>query len=427
MIINFSIQNFGSFKERQTLNFEADKSTHLEESYIIKTGRFRILKMALIFGANASGKTTILKSQDFLRELVLKPASSKTEVLNFQPFLFDKKNNQNSVISIEFVSNQIKYAYQVEFFSKAVVSEVLYNYNPGKSLVFKRSTDLVNQLSEIRFGEKIRTDRTASKILEGNTLWNNTVLGGFLKTNIDMVELKDVTDWFKNYLYPIIHPRFSLEGFIASKFDKGDLQKHDVIDILKKADLNISDIIMNEEEIELPDRIIETLKSQLKDSPAEIRKIEENKIIKLNIAFEHTVNQVKYSLPIEQESQGTRRYFGFAGLLALLVKKPAAFPVDELESSLHPDLFLHFIITFLLNAKHSQIIATTHNREILDNKDIFRNDAIWFTDKNKNSSTELYSLADFDSSVVRNTTNVLNAYKSGKLRANPILGDNYIN
>ena len=112
-------------------------------------------------------------------------------------------------------------------------------------------------------------------------------------------------------------------------------------------------------------------------------------------------------------------------MLALLIQNSTAFLIDELEA-LHPDLYLHFLISFLLNSENSQIIATTHNREILDNRDVFRNDVIWFTDKQENCSTELYSLADFDSSVVRNTTNVLNAYKSGKLSATPNLGDTFI-
>jgi AAA15 family ATPase/GTPase len=126
------------------------------------------------------------------------------------------------------------------------------------------------------------------------------------------------------------------------------------------------------------------------------------------------------------ESQGTRRFYGFAGLLSLLVKNSVAFPIDELEASLHPELFIHFLVSFLLNAKNSQIIATTHNREILTNKDIFRNDAIWFTDKSETSATELYSLSDFDSSVVRDTSNIFNAYKMGKLGGTPNLGDHYI-
>lgn len=427
MIINFSIQNFGSIKERQTLSFEPDKSTHLEKNYVITSGRHRILKIALIFGANASGKTNILNSLDFLRNLVLKPVSNKAEELEFQPFLFNQTNELNSILSIEFLSNEKKYSYEVEFSTKAIIREVLFNYNPGKSLVFRRSTDLNNQLTEIKFGEKIRVDKTTSKILEGNTLWNNTVLGGFLKTNIDVTELKEVIHWFKNNLQSLIHPKSSLEGFIASKFDKGELSKQSVINILRKADLNITDIIMREEEIEIPGNIFESLKVQFNDSPVEMSKSENNnKIKRLHIEFEHSANHGKYNLPIELESQGTRRYYSFAGLLAFMINNSAVFPIDELESSLHPDLYKHFIISFLLNTKNSQIIATTHNREVLDDKDIFRNDAIWFTDKNINCATELYSLADFDSSVVRNTTNVLNAYKSGKLKASPILGDHYI-
>ncbi len=428
MIINFSIQNFGSVKDKQTLTFEADKSDHLENSYIIHTNGLRLLKIALIYGANASGKTTILKALEFLRDIVLEPETKKTDELDFRPFLFDSETpNQNSVISIEFIANDTKYFYEVEFFRKAVVNETLNFYNPNKANVYKRTTDINNQFTEIKFGSKIKIDKTIEKNLEANTLWNNTVLGGFLKTNVDVKELKEAVEWFKNYLRPLIFTKTQLEGFVTSKIDKGELSKLDVINILKKADFHISDIVIQEEEKEIPDGFIEFVKKQLKAPDNEVKKLEEKgKITSVNIEFEHTVNLTKYTLPIEMESQGTRRFYGFAGLLALLIKNSTAFPIDELESSLHPDLYTHFILSFLLNTDKSQIIATTHNREILDNKDVFRNDAIWFTDKNEKCSTELFSLADFDSSIVRNTTNIYNAYKSGKLKATPNLGDNFI-
>lgn len=428
MIINFSIQNFGSIKDKQTLTFEADKSDHLESSYIINTNGLRLLKIALIYGSNASGKTTILRGLEFLRRIVLEPETKKTDELDFQPFLFDSETpKQNSVISIEFLANDTKYYYEVEFSKKAIVSEVLNFYNPNKANVFKRNTDLENQFTEIKFGSKIKIDRVIEKNLEANTLWNNTVLGGFLKTNVDIKELNEVVEWFKNYLRPLIYAKTQLEVFITSKIEKGELSKLDVINVLKKADLHISDIVIQEKEEEIFNRFIDILDRLLKVSPDEVKKIEEKgKETSVNIEFEHTVNQAKYTLPIELESQGTRRFYGFAGLLVLLIKNSTAFPIDELESSLHPDLYTHFILSFLLNTNKSQLIATTHNREILDNKDIFRNDAIWFTDKNENCSTELYSLADFDSSIVRNTTNILNAYKSGKLRATPNLGDIFI-
>ena len=428
MILNFSIQNFGSIKDRQTLTFEADKSDHLENSYVIHTNGLRILKIALIYGANASGKTTILKALEFLRDIVLEPKTKKTDELDFQPFLFDPETpNQNAVMSIEFLANDTKYFYEVAFFKKAVVYEVLNFHNPKKANIYKRTTDIKNEFTEITFGSKIKIDKTIEKNLEANTLWNNTVLGGFLKTNIDIKELKEVVEWFKNYLYPLIDTKTQLEGFVTSKIDQGELTKFDVINILKKADFHISDILIQENEQVIPDGFIELVKKQLKAHDSEVKKLEEKgKITSVSIEFEHTVNQAKYTLPIELESQGTRRFYGFAGLLALLIKNSTSFPIDELESSLHPDLYTHFILSFLLNSNKSQIIATTHNREIFDNKDIFRNDAIWFTDKNENGSTELYSLADFDSSIVRNTTNIYNAYKSGKLKATPNVGDNFI-
>ena len=337
--------------------------------------------------------------------------------------MFDENTpNQNSIISIEFIQNDIKYLYEVEFFKKAVVNEKLDFYNPSKANVFKRKTDLKNQLTEITFGNKIKNDKASEKTLTANTLWNNTVLGGFLKTNINIKELKEVTDWFKSYLNPLVFSRTSLEGFVTSRIEKGEISKSDVINILKKADFNISDLSINKE-VKMPAEMEKVFKA-LELPEEEIEKIKNNP--PREIVFEHKIIDKKYKLPLEYESEGTRRYYGFAGLLALLIKNSIALPIDELEASLHPDLYIHFILSFLLNSEKSQIIATTHNREILNNKDIFRNDSIWFTDKSENCSTELYSLVDFDTSVIRDTSNILNAYKSGKLKGTPNLGDYFI-
>lgn len=425
MIINFSIQNFGSIKDKQTLSFEADKSDHLEDYYIIPTNGLRLLKLGLIYGANASGKTTILKALQFLRNIVLEPESKKTDQFDFKPFLFDSvSKNQNSVLSIDFIQNDRRYYYEVEFNQSAIVSEILNYYNPTKANVFKRRTDLEKQFTQISFGSTIKKDKTFEKALESNTLWNNTVLGGFLKTNIESKELKDATDWFSTYLRPLIYTGTKLDSYVTSRIDKSEIKKVDVVTILKKADFNISDILIQEEEKDIPDGLLEFLEKQIKESSETVNELKnKGKITSVNLEFEHTVNNEKYSLPFDLESQGTKRYYGFAGILSLLLRGSIAFPIDELESSLHPDLYIHFLLSFLVNSKDSQIIATTHNREILNNKDIFRNDAIWFTDKTVDSATELYSLSDFDSSVIRDTSNVYNAYKIGKLGGVPNLGD----
>ena len=400
MIVNFSIQNFGSIKDKQTLSFEADTSEHLEDTYVVHTAGKRLLKLALIYGANASGKTTVLKALDFLRDLVVNPKEKKTDILDFSPYLFDANTpKQPTELTIEFVYEGDCYHYEVAFMRQAVISEALYIDIFEKILVYSRTTDIEEQLTKISFGDKITLEKSAQQVLELNTLWNNTVLGGFLKTNVNLETFKQVVDWFRNYLKPIIAPQTELGRYVTDKIDEKKIAKEEVLEILKKADFNISDII------------IERRKDPIKG------------INRINLFSEHMVNNISYKLPMDKESEGTKRFYGFAGLLALLIKSPTVFPIDELESSLHPDLYTHFLLSFLQNAKQSQLIATTHNRELLADRDIFRDDVIWFTDKSKDCATELYSLADFDTSTIKN---ILNAYKIGKFSGVPRLSDTFI-
>lgn len=428
MIINFNVKNFGSIKEQQTLSFEAEKTKHLEDFYISKIGKHRLLKIALIYGANASGKTTILKALDFLRDMVIEPKNKKTDKLDFQPFLFDKDTAEaNSILSVEFIQNERKYFYEVEFNQEAIVKETLLFFNPNKAIVYKRTTDLISQFSEIEFGTKIKVDKTKSETLEANTLWNNTVLGGFMKTNIEIKELKEVSDWFKNYLHQLVYPNSKLDGYITKLIDRDKIKKENVLRILKKADLNITNILIEEKEEDIPEGLLEVIEKKSDIPEIELEKLKRKKkitIVKLDL--EHFVDGEKYTLPFELESKGTKRYYGFAGLLNLMIKEPNSFPIDELGASLHPDLYQHFLLTFLANAENSQIIATTHNREILNDRDLIRDDVLWITNKSVDASTELYSFADFDSSIIRDTSNRLNAYKSGKLGGIPNVSDYYL-
>ncbi|MDR0370668.1 MAG: ATP-binding protein [Prevotellaceae bacterium] len=432
MLVNFSIRNFGSVKEKQTLSFEADKSNHLEDYYVVNTNGLRLLKLGLIYGANASGKTTILKALDFLRTLVLKPKNQKTQTFDFEPFLFDENTpTQNTVFEIEFIQNDVRYFYEVELNKEAIIREELYSCNVRKSDIFKRTTDLQNKFTKIKFGAKIKISKSAAEALENNTLWNNTVLGGFLKTNIDIEEFIAILNWFGDYLNALINPLSNL-GKESKKTLNNALHKEVLVQILKKADFNIADISIKKEIIEITDinDFIENPERFYKkgtDKDREFRMLSNKQVSTENIEFEHLIDDKSYFLALDMESQGTQRYYGLAGMLLALIKGAVLFPIDELESSLHPDLFVHFLLSFLTNAKKSQIIATTHHREILNNKDIFRNDAIWITDKNnKDCATELYSLADFDTSVIGDTSNIYHAYKLGKLGGIPTLNDYYV-
>ncbi len=434
MILNFSVTNFSSIKDKVTLSFEASKSEKLEKYYVIKPdGKTRVLKLAIIYGPNASGKTNILRALNFLRLCVVSPFPDKTKTFEFQPFLFDDRTREsNTIFEIEFFANKIKYSYFLELNDKAVASERLYYYNPKKALVFERDTNLKEQVANIKFGSKIKISKEKLNALKANALWNNTVLGGYLKTNIEQKELKDVTDWFKIKLMWTVFPNTLWDEMFITQLIKDNAKIKDfIVELLKKADLNINGISFEKKKVK-NDRF-SLLQSLLGIKPESAKnnigngENESEYNIVDEVFLYHIVGEKEYPLSFKDESAGTKRYFELGYYLSLLLLLNSVLPVDEIESSLHPDLIKHFLLTFLVNSQESQLIITTHHRELLMEKDIFRNDVIWFTEKKGDSSTDLFSLADFDTSVIRNTSSIYNAYKVGKLGAVPNLSDYFIN
>lgn len=407
MLVNFSVENFGPIRDKQTLSFEAQKGTHLEDEYVIYANGLRLLKFAIIFGANASGKSTIIEALRFLYNLILYPNEKKSDELNFTPFLFDETSKKkNTILSIDFLQNDARYYYSVEFNWTYIVSEELFliGKNERKTNVFKRSTDSQKQVSKIKFGREFKISKAAIEILELHTLWNTTVLSSFTKVNLEQKQLKDSTDWINNHLFWTNTPDDDFSDMVTYFIDSDFIKKEKVLEIIQKADFNINDIFYKE---------LKTSESDGTTKEFDIRTI-------------HKVKNNSYPLPFGMESDGTRRFYSLAGLLEMARTESNLLAIDEIDASLHPDLVIHYLLMFMENVKQSQLIITTHNREILDDKNLFRNDAIWFTNKNEDGAAELYSLDDFDSAVIRNTSNILNAYKSGKLKAVPKTKDFYL-
>jgi len=425
MLVNFSVQNFRSIKDKITLSFEATKSKDLEDYYIIEPREgVRLLKLGMIYGANASGKTNILSALDFLGRFILNPKEKKTEIIDIKPFAYDY--SKNSVFNIEFYYDTIKYLYELELNDEYVVSELLYNFTPNKSLVYKRNTDSKKKITNIEFGNKLTIKKTHKESLEANTLWNNTVLGGYLKTNIESKELQDVIYWCNVVLSPMIKHDSDLSEFVFDGLYSDDLSKDTILKVLRKADFNILDIHVDKKEYEITDELLNYMKGSLSNSRFDEIKDKE-KVETNQVYFEHDMGGgEKLQIPLYDESVGTQRYYEFGGVLDRLIRKNRIFCIDELESSLHPDLLKHFLLSFLVNSKQSQLIVTTHLRELLMEQDIFRKDAIWFTEKKEDGSTDLYSLDDFDTSVIRKSSSIYNAYKAGKLGATPNLSDYYL-
>lgn len=399
MILELKFKNFRSAKDWQILSFEASSDKVSEEYYCTTINDTKVLKLGILYGANASGKTNVLLALDFLRRMAISPKINKTQPIGFIPFLLDDATKQGSgVFELTFFVGDVKHLYAIEIDNNAVLKETL-KYYPGKQPAEVFSRETINGITHIQLGSKIRLNAAEQEKLQVNTLSNMSVVSAYATANFMFPELERVYNYFLKQWLPILLPQTDLQTWATGEVENGKEDKAVLLDLLHRADFNISgfDVQQNENNRKGSDLI-----------------------------FEHTIsvdgkNSVHY-LPDLLESAGTIRYYGLGTILNTLLEKNAIIPVDELENSLHPDLFAHFINLFLVNSTRSQLIFSTHNLQSLDTEDL-RKDVVWFTEKRDDGSTELFSLDDFN---IRNGVSFLNAYNAGKFGAKPTLGSIFI-
>jgi AAA15 family ATPase/GTPase len=445
MIHYLKIENFGPVKGEVEMNFEVVEQFDDAYEMVMPDSR-RLLKLAYIYGANASGKTTILKAFEFLRKLLLKPITDKAIELDFEPFLFQKAAyKQASRFELSFYAEGIRYVYEVSFTKEAILSEKIVFYQTAKPTeLFSRSTDIEKRLAKIQFGSKIKVPVREKDLLESNTLHNNTVIGAYAKTNVDIPELEKLNRWFNIFLLGMITSTHNLTDVTVSLIDQNPLINKWINRFLNKADYQISEVNVSDSNnlISVPmDDVFQnefgsrflSQGSYSKQTTIKLKtgsstpKFFGGGSVQRKIDFVHTVSGDKsYPLSILSESSGTKRYFGLGGPLYELIHDSRLLCIDELETSLHPDLMKYFLQVFLLNAKKSQLLVTTHNVSLMENQDFIRKDALWFSEKNEDGSISLYSAADFDSATLRKDASIINAYKAGKLGAKPNLGSPYL-
>lgn len=433
MILDFTISNYRSIKDSQTLSFEATSDKHLEDYYVVKKGKYRILKIATILGPNASGKSNIIKAFAMLHDLFLAPCTNKSSRIAYSKFALDAAmQKQNSQMIVNFICGEKKYHYEVTFNNRYVVSELL-KCHPFDSLrahtVYERITDKETLMSTIKWGGRYGMVIGARE-LNINLLHNRTVFGAFQMSNVDIPWMKQILDWLSSYMLPIVRTtEQNLFEYTSEQVLQNPGEKQMVASMLRKADVGIQDFEIEKKNKEIPDRILKMLMSNDEISLETKNRIKDNPFAEsIQVKMLHDSVEGGTFLDYNQESHGTHRYYELSGVLLQLILNAHFVAIDELDSRLHPDLYRHFIITYLTNSKDSQMVFTTHMREFLADKDEFRKDAVWFTEKNKNGETELYSLADFDEKEFTSSrSNLYDAYRLGRFGGIPHLGDTFVN
>lgn len=431
MIIDFTISNYRSIKEAQTLSFEAMPDQHLDDYYIVEEGGYRLLKMAMILGANASGKSNVIKALQMFPYLLLEPCDNKTTPIAYNRFALDEAcADRDSQMTVNFICDDIRYCYDVSFNNKSVTHELLKAKPFGAKrdhTVYERNTDSSTLVASVKWGEydgKKYATVSLARDLNVNLLHNRTLFGAYLNSNVSIPWIQAIVDWAHSYMMPMVRTTDQkLYEYTSRLILDKRIRKEDVAELLRKADIGIQDFRLEKESRAIPQQVRE-LMLKVESLTDDARKhLQEHPFIE-----DMAVKMIHNGVPMayQQESNGTQRYYELSSILLNLVQGSHFVAVDELECRLHPDLYEFFILMFLKNSGRSQLAFTTHMREFLADRDFYRDDSVWFAEKNDEGATSIYSLADFDSATLRQVTSRYNAYKSGRLGAVPRLGDTYI-
>lgn len=387
-----------------------------------------LLKIACIYGSNASGKTNILKALDFFSQFMVNDSLHKGDEIGVVPFLLDDvSNKERSRFEMTFYLNREKYKLIIVLDNKVIYEEVLQVYSSVQpTLLYKRTYNPAKDATDIVFGGKVGLLKKSREAIEGNTINNRTVIAAFGKSNVEKSRLNLVYEFFSQGIAPIIYPQSSLMSFTKRRIkrDRDGRLKKFILHFLKASDFNISDIAIHEEEVGFTPE----MELIIKNTPGMPEKAKEEILKKGTLHsdemfFVHHTSNGDKELSEELESRGTKRYMGLATILYDLLVHGAILPIDEIETSIHYELLSYFIKVFLANSKRGgQLIVTTHDINLLD-EDYIRRDVIWFTDKNEGGESQLIRLSTLG---LHKTQSIYNAYRQEKLVDLPFLDSIYM-
>lgn len=417
MLIDFRIKNYRSIKNDQLLSMVAAKQNEHAMTHTFSpdaSSALNLVKTAVIYGANAAGKSNVIKALKTMREIVVQSGTKyqRGDTLPLQPFLLDTiSKTEPTEFEVNFIFDNIRYQYGFSATSEHIMSEWLIAYPKGRPQNwFAREFDSEALIPSYKwqFGDKF----TGKKQLWQEATRDNAL---FLSTAVQLNsdQLKPVFDWFAKTLH--IAGIFGWSPDFTVKLCQENDHKQEILKFLRTADMDIEDI-------EIETAVFDPLKIP-EDIPVKIRKeiIREmqGKTIIKDLKMVHSDNEgQQIAFDINDESDGTRKLFAFIGPWLNSLENGHVILIDELHDNFHPMMVKFLIDLFhntLTNKSNAQLVFTTHETSILD-QDQFRRDQVWFCEK-KAKATTLYPLTDF--SPRKGAEDLAKGYLSGRYGALP--------
>lgn len=412
MLLQFSVSNYRSIRDEQIFSMVASKLTGHEEDNLFDYDEFKILKSAVIYGPNASGKSNFIMAFNYVARMVRNSVQYTTEQFKIKAPVFaldEHSSNQPSSFEVLFVVEGKQYRYRFEIHKEIITFEELTFWpNSREALLFRRKDD------EYDFGSYFKEE---GKDLKDKT--NPRALFLTVAAQFNSNYAKKVMNWFSNFNTISGSSPGDYNEFTAKKIMEDEAFKNKVSAMILKADLGIESVTAEKiEEDKLPKSLPEELRSILAD--------------KMDVFSVHKVKTKDGSYKLKtfdmetMESEGTRKYFALAGPIIDTLDEGGVLVIDELDAKLHPLLTRHIIQMFNskdVNQNNAQLIFATHDTTLLSQR-YFRRDQIWFVEKNEDYASELYALSDYkdeDGNSVRKDQSLENEYFQGKYGAVPFI------
>ena len=414
ILIEFTVGNFRSIAEKATLSMiagpikAAPYAQHLDEDNVIRIDdKLSLLKTAAIYGANASGKSNVLRAFRTMGTFMdFSVRAMDTGQIPFMPFLLvSGYQKESSYFEVIFLMDGLQYRYGFEISEVRVEREWLYFVpKTREALLFEREGDAIKIGDNFKGGKGLES-RVASQAL-------------FLTVSRDFnVQIaKNILQWKKGF--PSMSGLSDAQSMFTIQCLERKTSYDEIIDFITRLDVGISGI----EVTELPASELSDRSSDENAEDDKPRK-ESYKVETIHTAYDREGNatsDVRFNMR-SHESEGTRKLFAMSGMIIEVLKRGGILAIDEMDARLHPSLTRKIVELFhskATNPKSAQLIFATHDTNLLDNR-LFRRDQIWFTEKNRMGATDLYSLAELK---VRNDALYEKDYIEGRYGAIPFPG-----
>lgn len=416
MLIEFSVANFRSIRDEQKFSLLPASDKEHRKTHVVEQaapGVDGILRSAVLYGANAAGKSNLVLALDVMSDIVAESLDSDPAAkIKVEPFCLDESVDLPTKLEAVFVVDGVRFQYGFLATSERVVEEWLYAY-PEKRAQEWFYRKLGENGYEWKFGSHFKGQKN---LWSSSTRDNALFLSAAVQLNSE--QLRPVYDFFRMNL------RVNLSGELRDNFSKellGSVEtKLKILNFLRKTGVEISDLDVRERTIS-------------EEEVAAVRRYlpEEQQEKYLNSGRREVFVQYQKAegkpvwISLRDESKGTQKLFSFAGPILDVLENGYTFVVDELNNSLHPLLARRIVEIFhdpSSNNKGAQLILVTHASSMLD-QDLFRRDQIWFAEKDAGFATKIYPLTDFSP---RKDASLEKGYLQGRYGAIPFLSQELV-